>query len=166
MLGKKKIFCFLIGSGVPEMRKYKKRQGSFTSQSPGAGPFLRVPAVEDQVGVVARPVVRAKLQEGSQLGEQGLQRDAAGGVVAAERLDHVVGEEALHVVEHPCGAQVELLHLVRWQESGLAIGAGQKTERGEGGGKARSFLCSSTRRETGVNVSAARLEASKQEMNE
>lgn len=121
------------GSGVPEMRKYKKRQGSLTSQSPGAGPFLRVPAVEDQVGVVARPVVRAQLQEGAQLGQQGLQRDAAGGVVAAERLHHVVGEEALHVVEHPRGAQVELLHLVRGQESGLAIGAGQNREgRGRG----------------------------------
>lgn len=146
------------------MKKCKKRQVSLTSQSPGAGPFLRVPAVEDQVGVVTRPVVRAELQKGSQLGQQGLQRDAAGGVVAAERLDHVVGEEALHVVEHPRGAQVELLHLVRWQESGLAIGAGQNREGR--GGKARSFLCSSTPRETGVNVSAARLEASKQEMNE
>lgn len=41
-----------------------------------------------------------------------------------------------------------------------------KTERGEGGGEARSFLCSSTPRETGVNVSAAMLEASKQEMIE
>lgn len=60
-----------------------------------------MPAVENQIGVVAGPVISTKLQEAAQLRLHGLQRDAAGGVVAAERLDHVVGEEALHVVQHP-----------------------------------------------------------------
>lgn len=86
-------------------------------------------AVEDQVGVVARAVLGAQLQEGAQLGLQGLQRHAAGGVVAAKRAHHVVGEEALHVVEHGGGAQVELLHLVGRQQRGLAVGAaGEKSE--------------------------------------
>ncbi|TNN86698.1 hypothetical protein EYF80_002881 [Liparis tanakae] len=75
-----------------------------------------MPAVENQVGVVARPVISPELQEAAQLGLHGLQRDAAGGVVAAERLDHVVGEEALHVVQHPRRAQVQLLDLLRGQE--------------------------------------------------
>lgn len=105
-----------------------------TGQSPGARPLLRVAAVEDQVGVVARAVLGAQLQEGSQLGLQGLQRHAAGGVVAAEGAHHVVGEEALHVVEHGRGAQVELLHLVWRQQRGLAVGAGVRVG-GRGGVK-------------------------------
>lgn len=83
--------------------------------------------VEDQVGVVTGAVLGAQLQEGAQLGLQGLQRHAAGGVVAAERAHHVVGEEALHVVEHGSGAQVELLHLVGWQQRWLAVRAGGET---------------------------------------
>lgn len=72
-----------------------------------------VPAVENQIRVVAGPVFCAQLQKVAQLRLQGLQRNSAGGVVAAERLDHVVGEEALHVVQHTRGTQVQLLHLLR-----------------------------------------------------
>lgn len=75
-----------------------------------------------------RPIGRTRLQEVPQLGLQGVQRDSAGGVVATERVDHVVGEEALHVVEHARGAQVELLHLLGWQEGGLAVGTGERVK--------------------------------------
>lgn len=101
---------------------------SLTSQSPSAGAFVRVAAVENQVGVVTRPLGGARLQEVAQLGLQGVQRDAAGGVVAAEGVDHVVGEEALHVVQHARGAQVELLHLLGGQEGRLAVGAEEREE--------------------------------------
>lgn len=100
-----------------------------TSQSPSAGAFVGMAAVEDQVGVVARPFGGANVQEVAQLGLQGVQRDAAGGVVAAEGVDHVVGEEALHAVQHARGAHVELLHLLRGQQGGLAVRAG---DRGRG----------------------------------
>lgn len=73
---------------------------------------MRVTTVENQIRVVAGPVFCAQLQKAAQLRLQGLQRNSAGGVVAAERLDHVVGEEALHVVQHTSGAQVQLLHLL------------------------------------------------------
>lgn len=96
-------------------------------------------AVEDDVGVVARPVARPQLQEGFDLGLQSLQRHAAGGVVAAERLDEVVREEALHAVQHPRGAPVELLHLVRRQQHGLAVRA---AGRGERLGEATGFISS------------------------
>lgn len=102
---------------------------ALTSQSPSAGAFECVPAVVHQVGVVPGPVGGAYLQKVAQLGLQGVQRDAAGRVVAAESVDHVVGEEALHVVQHARGAQVELLHLLWRQEGGLAIGAGDREER-------------------------------------
>lgn len=102
---------------------------SLTSQSPRAGAFVRVPAVENQVGVVPGPVGGTYLQKAAQLGLQGVQHDAAGRVVAAESVDHVVGEEALHVVQHARGAQVELLHLLGWQEGGLAIGAGDRGQK-------------------------------------
>ena len=88
-----------------------------------------MPAVEDQIGVVSGPVHSVALQKVPQLGHHCLQGDAAGGVVAAERLDHVVGEEALHAVQHARGALVQLLHLLRWEESGLAVGTGQKRGR-------------------------------------
>lgn len=78
---------------------------------------------------MAGPVSGAYLQKVAQLGLQGVQRDAAGGVVAAERVHHVVGEEALHVVQHARGAQVELLHLLRRQEGGLAIGAADREQK-------------------------------------
>lgn len=81
-------------------------------------------AVEDQVGVVSGAVLGAQLQEGAQFALQRIHCHPASGVVAAERAHHVVGEEALHVVEHGGGAQVELLHLVGWQQRGLAVGAG------------------------------------------
>lgn len=77
-----------------------------TGQSPGASAFVCVPTVENQIGVMAWPVCCAKLQEVVQLGLQSLQCDATGGVVATECLDHVVGEETLHVVQHTGGAQV------------------------------------------------------------
>lgn len=80
---------------------------------------------------MAGSVFRPELQEAAQLGQHGLQRDPAGGVVTTERLDHVVGEEALHVVQHPRGAHVELLHLLRGQEGGLPISAGGRREMRE-----------------------------------
>lgn len=80
-----------------------------------------VAAVEQDVGIVARPVRRVHLQEGAELGVQRVPRHAAAGVITAVRLNHVVREEALHVVQHACGAQVQLLHLVRGQQGGLTI---------------------------------------------
>lgn len=97
-----------------------------TSQSPGPRAFVSVPAVEDQIGVMTRPICRTELQKAAQLGLQRVQGDAAGGVVAAERLDHVVREQALHVVQHARGAQVQLLHLLGWQERGLTTGTRRK----------------------------------------
>ena len=89
-------------------------------------------AVVQHVGVVARAVGRRPLlQEPVQLGLHGLQAQPAGGVVAAEVLDHVVGEEELYLVEHVRVALVELLHLVRGQQHGLAVEAGWE---GDGGG--------------------------------
>lgn len=79
---------------------------NLTSQSPGPSAFVCVPTVENQIGVMAWPVCSSKLHKVAQLGVHGLQCDAAGGVVAAECLDHVVGEETLHVVQHSRGAQV------------------------------------------------------------
>lgn len=63
-----------------------------TSQCPGPRVFVCVPTVEYQIGVMAGPVCSTKVQKVAQLGLHRLQRDAAGGVVAAVRLDHVVGE--------------------------------------------------------------------------
>jgi len=74
---------------------------------------VRVPAVEQQVGVVARAVGGAQLQEGTQLGLRRVQRDARRGVVTAERLHHVVGEEALHGAQDARGAQVGRLRPLR-----------------------------------------------------
>lgn len=88
---------------------------------------VSVTAVEDHVGVVAGPVRRAKLQEGFDLGLQSLQGHPTGGVVAAKSLNEVVGEEALHTVQHARRAPVQLLHLVRRQQHGLTVGtAGRK----------------------------------------
>ena len=81
-------------------------------------------AVVHHVGVVARAVGGPQLQEAPQLALHGLQAQPSGGVVAAEVLDHVVGEEELHLVQHARGALVQLLHLVRWQQHGLAVEAG------------------------------------------
>lgn len=85
---------------------------TLTCQCPGPG-ALRMPAVEHHVCIMAGPVGCAKLQEGLEFGLQGLQSHPAGGVVTAKRLDHVVGEEVLHAVQHARGAHVQLLHLVR-----------------------------------------------------
>lgn len=81
-------------------------------------------AVEDDVGVVARSVRRAQLKEGLDLGPQGLPGHSGGGVVAAEGLDEVVGEEALDAVQHAHGALAQLLHLARGQQRGLALQTG------------------------------------------
>lgn len=70
---------------------------------------------------MARPVRGATLQKVPQFALHGLQCHAAGRVVAAECLDHVVGEEALHVVEHPGRALVQQQHLLWWEECGLPI---------------------------------------------
>ena len=87
------------------------------------------------------PIGGTYLQKVAQLGLQGVQRDATGRVVAAESVNHVVGEEALHVVEHARGAHVELLNLLRRQEGGLAIGAGDRGEKaGERSARARRWL--------------------------
>ena len=103
-----------------------------TCQSPLPG-AVRVSAVVQHVGVVARAVGRRPLlQEPVQLGLHGLQAQPAGGVVAAEVLDHVVGEEELHLVQHVRGALVELLHLVRGQQHGLAVEAGWEWDGGGG----------------------------------
>lgn len=87
---------------------------ALTGQSPSPGAFVRVPTVENQIGVMTGSVCCTELQEVAQLCLHGLQRDTTGGVVTTERLDHVVGEEALHVVQHTCGARVQLLYLLRW----------------------------------------------------
>lgn len=92
---------------------------------------VTVTAVEDDVGVVARPVRRAKLEEGFDLGLQSIQGHAAGGIVAAENLYQVVGEEALHVVQHARRAPVELLHLVRRKQHGLTIRTAREITREE-----------------------------------
>ena len=84
-------------------------------------------AVEDHVGVVARPVCCAKLQEGFDLGLQGLLGHPAGGILAVKSLDQVVGEEPLHAVQHARRALVERLHLVWRQQQGLTVRtAGQR----------------------------------------
>lgn len=87
---------------------------ALTCQSPCPGAFLCVPTVENQIGIMTGPVCSSTLQKVSQLGLYGLQGNTAGGVVTAERLDHVVGEEALHTVKHTCRTLVQLLHLIRW----------------------------------------------------
>lgn len=52
-------------------------------------------------------VCRTKLQKVAQLCKYSLQGDTASRVVTAECLNHVVGEEALDVVQHACGAQIQ-----------------------------------------------------------
>ena len=88
-----------------------------------------VPTVEDHICVVPGAIGCSALQEGTELGLQALQSHATGGVVAAKRLNHVMGEEALNMVQHGSGAQVQSLHLVRGQESGLAIWTARQRER-------------------------------------
>lgn len=61
------------------------------------------------------PICSTTLQKVTHLCLNSVEGNAAGGVVTAERLNHVVGEKALHVVQHPRGAQVQLLLLLRWQ---------------------------------------------------
>jgi len=95
---------------------------------------VTVAAVEDHVGVVARSVCRLELKESRDLGLQRLLGHAAAGVVAAEGLDEVVGEEALDLVQHARGALVQLLDLARRQQHGLAV---QTT--GQTGGKQTGF---------------------------
>lgn len=90
-----------------------------------------MPAVENQIRVVTRPVCRPELQKAAELVLHGLQGNAAGGVVAAERLDHVVREEALHVVQHGRGALIQLLNVLGRQESGLAAGTEAQREKRE-----------------------------------
>lgn len=75
---------------------------------------MRVPTVEYQIGVMSWSVCRTKLQKVAQLCKYSLQGDTASRVVTAECLNHVVGEEALDVVQHACGAQIQELHLLRW----------------------------------------------------
>lgn len=85
---------------------------------------MRVAAVEQYVRVVAWPVTRLRLQEGAELRAQHVPCHAAAGVITAMGIHHVVREKALHVVQHACGAQVQLLHLVRGQQGGLFIHTG------------------------------------------
>lgn len=85
-------------------------------------------AVEDHVGVVARPIRRAKLQEGFDLGLQSLLGHPAGGIVAAKSLNQVVAEEALHIVQHACRAPVQLQHLAWRQQHGLAVWTARQTK--------------------------------------
>lgn len=63
---------------------------------------------------MAWAVRRLELHKAAELVLHGLQGNAAGGVVAAERLDHVAREEALHVIQHGRGALIQLLHKLRW----------------------------------------------------
>lgn len=86
---------------------------------------MRVAAVEKDVGVVARPVHRLRLQEGADLGVQRVPRHATAGVIAAMNLHHIVREEVLHVVQHACGALVQLLHLIWGQQGGQSIHTGK-----------------------------------------
>lgn len=81
----------------------------------------RVAAVEEHVCVVARPVCCAELQERLDLRLQGLEGDAARGVVATVVFDQVAGKETLHAAQHAGGALVQLLHLVWRQQQGLAV---------------------------------------------
>lgn len=93
-----------------------------------------VTTVEDHVSVVARPVCRAELQEGFDLGLQSLHGHPARWIVAAVIFNHVVGEEALHVVQHARGALVQLVHLTRGQQHGLTVGTtGRREEEQEDG---------------------------------
>lgn len=87
-----------------------------------------MPAVEDHVGVVARPVCCAKLQERFDLGLQRLQGHPTGGIVAAKSLNQVVGEKALHIVQHACRAPVQLLHLAWRQQRGLTVRTARQTK--------------------------------------
>lgn len=98
-------------------------QHCLTYESPLSGAVC-VATVEQHVRVVAWPVHRVRLHEGAELRAQRVPRHAAAGVITATRVHHVVGEEALHAVQHACGAQVQLLHLVGGQQGGLAIHAG------------------------------------------
>lgn len=84
---------------------------------------MGVATIKEHVGVMPRPVGRVGLHEYAELGLQGFKTQATGGVVTAVRLDHVMGEEALHVVEHPRRAHVKLLHECRGQQGGLTIWA-------------------------------------------
>ncbi len=68
---------------------------------------MGVPAVIQHVGVVPWAVSRVRLHENAELSLQGFQTQAARGVITTVGLDHVMREEALDVVKHPCGTQVE-----------------------------------------------------------
>lgn len=98
-------------------------QHCLTYESPLSG-AVRVAAVEQHVRVVAWPVHRVRLHEGAELRVQHAPRHATAGIITPTRVHHVVGEEALHIVQHACGAQVQLLHLVRGQQGGLSIHTG------------------------------------------
>lgn len=90
---------------------------------------MGVSTIIEHVGVVSWAVSCVRLHEYAELGLQGFQTQAARGVITTIGLDHVMREEALHVVKHPCGSQVELLHM-RWgQEGGLTIWAEKKKKR-------------------------------------
>lgn len=78
---------------------------------------------------MARAVCCAQLQEGFHLGLQSLKSHPTGGIVAAEGLDQMVGEETLHVVQHACGASVHFLHLVWRQQHGLTVRATGHTQK-------------------------------------
>lgn len=67
--------------------------------------------VEDNVGVMTRPVCCAKLQERFDLCLQSLQSHSAGEIVAAKCLNQVLGKEALDIGQHAHRTSVELLHL-------------------------------------------------------
>lgn len=87
---------------------------------------MGVSAVIQHVGVVSWAISRVRLHENAELGLQGFQTQAARGVITTVGLDHVMREEALHVVKHPCRTQVELQHMRRGQQGGLAIWAERK----------------------------------------
>lgn len=87
---------------------------------------MGVATVKKHIGVVPWPVGRVGLHEYAELGLQGFQTQPAGGVVATVRLNHVMGEKALHVVEHSRRAQIKLLHMCRRQQGGLSVWAERK----------------------------------------
>lgn len=91
---------------------------------------MGVTTVEDHIGIMSRPICSTELQEGFDLCLQSLQEHPTGGVIAAEILNQVVGEEALHVVQHAGGTHVQLLHLTWRQQHGLAIRTTRETKQG------------------------------------
>lgn len=84
---------------------------SLTCQSPLSSAMC-VAAVEEHIGVITWAVGRVGLQERVEFGLYRIQCKSTSGVVTAMCLNHVVREELLHVVQHACGTQVQLLHLI------------------------------------------------------